>query len=100
MSSSVMDVVPMRATISNAGSPCEFDWLQRTKTPNKWVRLPPHEVARLEAAIEAAETPHMVPLSGGRHGSIALLLRSSDAIAAVLLAADLVVVCGSVLLRF
>ncbi|EHR05045.1 TRAP transporter large permease [Bradyrhizobium sp. WSM471] len=41
-----------------------------------------------------------VPLSGGRHGSIALLLRVSDAIAAVLLAADLVVVCGSVVLRF
>ncbi|MET4603862.1 tripartite ATP-independent transporter DctM subunit [Bradyrhizobium sp. JR4.1] len=41
-----------------------------------------------------------VPLSGGRHGSIALLLRISDAIAAILLAADLVVVCGSVLLRF
>ncbi|WP_063995268.1 TRAP transporter large permease [Bradyrhizobium sp.] len=41
-----------------------------------------------------------VPLSGGRHGSIALLLRVSDAVAAVLLAADLVVVCGSVVLRF
>ena len=41
-----------------------------------------------------------VPLSGGRHGSIALLLRLSDAIAAILLAADLVVVCASVLLRF
>ncbi|PSO24444.1 ABC transporter permease [Bradyrhizobium sp. MOS002] len=41
-----------------------------------------------------------VSLSGGRHGSIALLLRVSDAIAAFLLAADLVVVCGSVLLRF
>src|SRR5215831_19675417 len=41
-----------------------------------------------------------VSLAGGRHGSIALLLRASDAIAAVLLAADLVVVCGSVLLRF
>jgi tripartite ATP-independent transporter DctM subunit len=41
-----------------------------------------------------------VPLSGGRHGSIALLLRFSDAMAAILLATDLVVVCGSVLLRF
>ena len=41
-----------------------------------------------------------VPLSGGRHGSIALLLRLSDGIAAILLAADLAVVCGSVLLRF
>ena len=41
-----------------------------------------------------------VSLSGGRHGSIALLLRLSDAIAAILLAADLVVVCASVLLRF
>ena len=37
-------------------------------------------------------------LSGGRHGSITLLLRLSDVIAAVLLAADLVVVCVSVLL--
>src|SRR5215468_5330429 len=40
------------------------------------------------------------PLSGGRHWAITLLLRSSDAIAAILLAADLVVVCVSVLLRF
>src|SRR5262245_328491 len=39
-------------------------------------------------------------LSGGRHGSITFLLRVSDAIAAILLAADLVVVCASVLLRF
>ena len=39
-------------------------------------------------------------LSGGRHGSVTLLLRLSDAIAACLLAADLVVVCASVLLRF
>src|SRR5262245_18186714 len=39
-------------------------------------------------------------LSGGRHGSITFLLRVSDAIAAILLAADLVVVCVSVLLRF
>src|SRR5947209_6226830 len=39
-------------------------------------------------------------LSGGRHGSITLLLRVSDAIAAILLAADLVVVCASVLLRY
>src|SRR5215475_7018442 len=39
-------------------------------------------------------------LSGGRHTSITLLLRLSDAIAAILLAADLVVVCVSVLLRF
>lgn len=41
-----------------------------------------------------------VPLSGGRHGSITQLLRLSDAIAAILLAADLLVVCASVLLRF
>lgn len=41
-----------------------------------------------------------VPLSGERHGGIALLLRCSDAIAAILLAADLAVVCGSVVLRF
>src|SRR4029077_8836343 len=40
------------------------------------------------------------PLSGGRHGSITFLLRLSDAIAAILLAADLLVVCVSVLLRF
>jgi tripartite ATP-independent transporter DctM subunit len=40
------------------------------------------------------------PLTGGRHGSITFLLRLSDAIAAILLAADLVVVCVSVLLRF
>ncbi|MGV7214261.1 TRAP transporter large permease [Bradyrhizobium sp. UFLA05-112] len=39
-------------------------------------------------------------LSGGRRGSIALLLRVSDGVAAILLAADLVVVCISVLLRF
>src|SRR6476620_2759458 len=39
-------------------------------------------------------------LAGSRHGSITALLRLSDAIAAILLAADLVVVCGSVLLRF
>ncbi len=40
------------------------------------------------------------PSSGGRHASIAVLLRLSDAIAACLLAADLVVVCASVLLRY
>src|SRR6201993_693342 len=40
------------------------------------------------------------PLTGGRHGSITFLLRLSDAIAAILLAADLLVVCVSVLLRF
>ena len=40
------------------------------------------------------------PLPSGRHGSVTLLLRLSDAIAALLLAADLVVVCVSVLLRF
>ncbi len=41
-----------------------------------------------------------VSLPGGRHGSIALLLRLSDGIAASFLAADLAVVCASVLLRF
>jgi tripartite ATP-independent transporter DctM subunit len=40
------------------------------------------------------------PTLGGRHGSITLLLRLSDATAAILLAADLLVVCVSVLLRF
>src|SRR4051794_39901464 len=39
------------------------------------------------------------PLSSGRR-IVGLLLAFSDAIAAVLLAADLLVVCGSVLLRF
>ncbi|TPQ32130.1 ABC transporter permease [Bradyrhizobium guangdongense] len=39
-------------------------------------------------------------LPGSRHGSINLLLRLSDAVAAILLVADLVVVCVSVLLRF
>ncbi|MBB4423502.1 tripartite ATP-independent transporter DctM subunit [Bradyrhizobium sp. CIR48] len=52
-------------------------------------------MARSEMVVTAA-----VPVSAGRHGSIALLLRLSDAIAAILLAADLVVVCVSVLLRF
>jgi tripartite ATP-independent transporter DctM subunit len=40
------------------------------------------------------------PRQSGRHRLIALLLWLSDAIAAVLLAADLLVVCGSVLLRY
>jgi tripartite ATP-independent transporter DctM subunit len=42
----------------------------------------------------------VAPFSGGRHGSITFLLGLSDGIAAILLAADLLVVCGSVLLRF
>src|SRR3984957_15702867 len=40
------------------------------------------------------------PLQSGAHRIIAALLLLSDATAAVLLAADLLVVCGSVLLRF
>jgi tripartite ATP-independent transporter DctM subunit len=40
------------------------------------------------------------PSSSGRHRIIASLLTLSDATAAILLAADLLVVCGSVLLRF
>src|SRR5260370_9336404 len=40
------------------------------------------------------------PSQSGRHRIIALLLVLSDATAAILLAADLLVVCGSVLLRF
>ena len=40
------------------------------------------------------------PLPGGRRRIIVALLAVSDAIAAILLAADLLVVCGSVLLRF
>jgi tripartite ATP-independent transporter DctM subunit len=40
------------------------------------------------------------PSQSGGHRIIAALLASSDVIAAILLAADLLVVCGSVLLRF
>src|SRR5580698_10929960 len=40
------------------------------------------------------------PSPAGRHRITALLLALSDATAAMLLAADLLVVCGSVLLRF
>ncbi len=40
------------------------------------------------------------PPAAGRHRIMASLLALSDAIAAILLAADLLVVCGSVLLRF
>src|SRR5258708_16331250 len=40
------------------------------------------------------------PLQSGGHRIIASLLVLSDATAAILLAADLLVVCGSVLLRF
>src|SRR5450432_1570667 len=39
------------------------------------------------------------PLHGSGHRAIAPLLTISDAVAAILLAADLLVVCGSVLLR-
>src|SRR5580700_2611272 len=41
----------------------------------------------------------MSAIVAGRHWSMAALLLVSDAIAAILLAADLLVVCGSVLLR-
>ena len=40
------------------------------------------------------------PAASGRHRIIASLLLASDAIAAIMLAADLLVVCGSVLLRY
>jgi tripartite ATP-independent transporter DctM subunit len=40
------------------------------------------------------------PLRSGRHWIVASLLALSDATAAILLAADLLVVCGSVLLRY
>ena len=40
------------------------------------------------------------PVSNGRTRIMAALLTLSDAIAAIMLAADLLVVCGSVLLRF
>src|SRR4051812_22200296 len=43
--------------------------------------------------------PGVVPLQGSSHHAIAPLLAISDAVAAILLAADLMVVCGSVLLR-
>jgi tripartite ATP-independent transporter DctM subunit len=42
----------------------------------------------------------VAPRPAGRHWMIASLLALSDAVAAILLAADLLVVCGSVLLRF
>jgi TRAP-type C4-dicarboxylate transport system permease small subunit len=42
----------------------------------------------------------VVPPPSGRRRTIAALTSLSDAIAAILLAADLLVVCGSVLLRF
>jgi tripartite ATP-independent transporter DctM subunit len=42
----------------------------------------------------------VAPFSGGRHASITFLIGLSDGVAAILLAADLVVVCASVLLRF
>lgn len=38
--------------------------------------------------------------SAGRHWSVSALLAVSDAIAAIMLAADLLVVCGSVMLRY
>src|SRR5882757_5858310 len=44
--------------------------------------------------------PGAAPLPSGRHRIMAILLALSDATAAVLLAADLLVVCVSVLLRF
>ncbi len=44
--------------------------------------------------------PGAAPLPGGRHRIMAALLALSDATAAILLAADLLVVCVSVLLRF
>src|SRR5437773_10307235 len=40
------------------------------------------------------------PSPSGRHWIMVSLLALSDAVAAILLAADLLVVCGSVLLRF
>ena len=43
--------------------------------------------------------PDAAPEASGRTRIMAALLRLSDAIAAILLAADLLVVCGSVLLR-
>jgi tripartite ATP-independent transporter DctM subunit len=44
--------------------------------------------------------PDAAPVSNGRTRIMAALLTLSDAIAAIMLAADLLVVCGSVLLRY
>src|SRR5260370_38001803 len=55
---------------------------------------PRHTGLRVHAMSGAA------PLQSGGHRIIASLLVLSDATAAILLAADLLVVCGSVLLRF
>jgi len=44
--------------------------------------------------------PDAAPDPSGRHRIMAALLAVSDAIAAIMLAADLLVVCGSVLLRY
>jgi tripartite ATP-independent transporter DctM subunit len=44
--------------------------------------------------------PDAAPEASGRHRIMAALLTLSDAIAAIMLASDLLVVCGSVLLRY
>src|SRR5258708_3622919 len=53
-----------------------------------------------DASLKVETMSGAAPSQSGGHRIIAALLASSDAIAAILLAADLLVVCGSVLLRF
>src|SRR6202049_4501922 len=53
-----------------------------------------------DAGVRVQALSGVAPLQSGGHRIMASLLLVSDAIAAILLAADLLVVCGSVLLRF
>src|ERR1700730_2309264 len=53
-----------------------------------------------DAGVRVQALSGVAPLQSGGHRLMASLLLVSDAIAAILLAADLLVVCGSVLLRF
>ena len=51
-------------------------------------------------SVAAMPAPTAAAAPAGRHWSMAALLALSDAIAAILLAADLLVVCVSVILRY
>src|ERR1700676_2923126 len=53
-----------------------------------------------DAGVRVQALSGVAPLQSGGHRLMASLLLVSDATAAILLAADLLVVCGSVLLRF
>src|SRR6202790_417765 len=53
-----------------------------------------------DAGVRVQALSGVAPLQSGGHRIMASLLLVSDATAAILLAADLLVVCGSVLLRF